>query len=217
MAPDRLALYGYAHVPWASKRQVMIDGDTLPGGPMRLRLAEVAAARLTEAGFQQIGIDHFARPDDPMAVAARAGALHRNFQGYTTDTARTLIGLGASAISRLPGGYAQNAARTADWRDRVRLGRLATVRGHAMTTEDDFRSRLIERLLCDFAIRPATFDRPEAARRHTADLALAWPDAVERDHSGNLAIKPDQRHLARLVAMELDAYASPSGRHSVAI
>jgi oxygen-independent coproporphyrinogen-3 oxidase len=217
LGPDRLALYGYAHVPWASKRQVMIDGNALPGGRERLALAEMAATRLTGAGFVQIGIDHFARPDDPMALAARNGTLRRNFQGYTTDTARTLIGLGASAISRLPGGHAQNAARTADWRSRVRQDRLATARGHAMTPEDEFRSRMIERLLCDFHLDPAGFDRPEAVRRHTAAIRAAWPDAVARNDDGAITIRPEQRHLARLIAMEIDAYASPAGRHSVAI
>ncbi|MEM7644698.1 MAG: oxygen-independent coproporphyrinogen III oxidase [Pseudomonadota bacterium] len=218
MHPDRLALYGYAHVPWASKRQVMIDGATLPAGPARLALAEMAARRLEAAGYQRIGIDHFARPDDPMAIAARTGHLHRNFQGYTTDTAQTLIGLGASAISRLPGGHAQNAARTADWRDRVRTGRLATTRGHAMTPDDDLRADMIERLLCDFTLVPAQFgDQAQAVRRHTAEIVLAWPNACTRVPDGTLAILPKARPLARMIAMELDAYANPDGRHSVAI
>ncbi|MEM8823123.1 MAG: radical SAM protein, partial [Pseudomonadota bacterium] len=218
MRPDRMALYGYAHVPWASKRQVMIDGATLPNGPTRLALAETAARRLEAAGYERIGIDHFAKPDDPMAIAARTGHLHRNFQGYTTDTAQTLIGLGASAISRLPGGHAQNAARTADWRDRIANGRLATARGHAMTPEDDLRAGMIERLLCDFAIVPTQFgDQSLTVRRHTAEVVLAWPEACTRVPDGALTIKPGARHLARLIAMELDAYASPEGRHSVAI
>lgn len=218
MQPDRLALYGYAHVPWASKRQVMIDGETLPNGPTRLALAEMAAQRLQTAGYQRIGIDHFAKPDDPMAIAARNGHLHRNFQGYTTDTAQTLIGLGASAISRLPGGHAQNAARTADWRDRVRTGRLATARGHAMTPDDDLRAAMIERLLCDFTIVPAQFgEESVVVRRHTAEIVLAWPQGCTRIPDGTLTIKPEARYLARLIAMELDAYASPGGRHSVAI
>ncbi|MEM7488290.1 MAG: oxygen-independent coproporphyrinogen III oxidase [Pseudomonadota bacterium] len=218
MRPDRMALYGYAHVPWASKRQVMIDGKTLPGGPDRLRLAEMAARRLEDAGYLRIGIDHFAKPDDPMAIAAGDGTLRRNFQGYTTDAARTLIGLGASAISRLPGGHAQNAARTADWRDRIRAGRLATARGHAMTADDTLRARMIERLLCDFRLVPAQFgDAAPAVRRHTAEIVLAWPRACTRIPDGTLTIRDEARHLARLIAMVLDAYASPDGRHSVAI
>ncbi|MEM7711102.1 MAG: oxygen-independent coproporphyrinogen III oxidase [Pseudomonadota bacterium] len=218
MGPDRLALYGYAHVPWASKRQVMIDAKTLPDGVTRLALAEMAAERLEAAGYVRIGIDHFARPDDPMARAARDGTLRRNFQGYTTDTAGTLIGLGASAISRLPSGHAQNAARTADWRDRVRNGRLATVRGHAMTADDDLRARMIERLLCDFALVPAQFgDDALTVRRHTAEIVLARPDACTRVPDGSLAIRPEARHEARLIAMILDAYATPEGRHSAVI
>ncbi|WP_099828165.1 oxygen-independent coproporphyrinogen III oxidase [Oceaniglobus indicus] len=215
--PDRLALYGYAHVPWASKRQVMIRADDLPDGAARLELSLLAAERFTAAGYQQIGIDHFARPGDSMAVAARAGTLRRNFQGYTTDAAQTLIGLGASAISRLPGGHAQNASGTADWKARVAKGRPATLRGHAETAEDRVRGAAIERLLCDFRVDPAMSDDPDTVRALTARAAQAWGGAVTLDGDGVLTIRDDARHLARMIAVEFDAYASPEGRHSMAV
>ncbi len=217
LVPDRLALYGYAHVPWASKRQVMIREDDLPNGRQRLELSQRAAARIAAAGYTAIGIDHFARPGDTMAAAAQAGVLHRNFQGYTTDGAQTLIGLGASSISRLPQGYAQNAPATAAWKARIEAGRPATVRGHACTDEDHLRSAVIERLLCDFRINPAIFADPEAVQSWTASAAAAWEGAVTLSAAGILEIRPEARHLARMIAMEFDAYVISSQRHSAAI
>ena len=217
LAPDRIALYGYAHVPWASKRQVMIREEELPRAHQRLSLSQRAAERIVEAGYVAIGIDHFARPGDMMAIAAGAGALRRNFQGYTTDSARTLIGLGASSISRLPQGYAQNAPATAAWRARIETGRPATIRGHIDTGEDQLRSAVIERLLCDFRIDPAIFCDPGAVHAMTARAAEEWQGAVSLSPDGVLAIRPDARHLARMIAMEFDAYAISSERHSAAI
>ncbi len=217
LEPDRIALYGYAHVPWASKRQVMIREDDLPDGRERLEMSQRAATRIKAAGYSAIGIDHFAKPDDTMAIAAHAGVLHRNFQGYTTDSAKTLIGLGASSISRLPQGYAQNAPATAAWKARIETGRPATVRGHADSGEDRLRSAVIERLLCDFRVTPALFADREAVAEWTARAAAAWEGAVTLSAEGALEIKPEARHLARMIAMEFDAYAISAQRHSAAI
>ncbi len=107
-SPDRVALYGYAHVPWMSRRQQMISFDAMPTPQERLALFEVAREMFLADGYHEIGIDHFARPSDGLAVAARTGRLRRNFQGYTDDSAPILVGLGASSISRFPQGYAQN-------------------------------------------------------------------------------------------------------------
>ncbi|CTQ34614.1 radical SAM protein [Jannaschia rubra] len=213
MGPDRIALYGYAHVPWASRRQLMIDKAALPDGPTRLRLFDLAAARIVDAGYIRVGVDHFARPDDPLVDAAARGALRRTFQGYTEDAAPVLIGLGASAVSRLPQGHAQNAARTADWAARIAAGRLATVRGHAMTADDDLRGDLIQQLLCHFAAHPRDFgDRAGAARDLLTRLAARWPAAVETDAEGGVTLRPEAWPLVRLVAMDLDAYAKPVRR-----
>ncbi|SDZ57632.1 oxygen-independent coproporphyrinogen-3 oxidase [Jannaschia faecimaris] len=215
--PDRLALYGYAHVPWASKRQVMIKEADLPDAVTRLALTMQASAQFEAAGYRPVGIDHFARPEDPMARAAADGTLRRNFQGYTTDMARTLIGLGASSISHLPQGYVQNAARTADWKARLAQGRLTAVRGHALTPTDRLEGAVIERLLCDFTVDPMTFHDPTAARRLIARAAREWSDAVTVDSAGVLRVNDDAQHVARMIALEMDAYASPAGRHSVAV
>src|SRR5690606_721539 len=111
-----------------------------------------AAERLAREGYVRIGLDHFALPSDPLAVAAREGRLHRNFQGYTTDAATTLLGVGASAISTTPSGFAQNVSQDLGWRQAVGRGELPIARGVAITAEDRFRGEIIERLMCDLAV-----------------------------------------------------------------
>lgn len=215
--PDRLALYGYAHVPWASKRQVMIQEADLPAPAARLALTTMAAGLFARAGYGAVGIDHFARADDPMALAARAGTLRRNFQGYTTDTARTLIGLGASSISQLPQGYVQNAARTADWKARIAQGRLAAVRGHALTPNDRLIGAVIERLLCDFTVDPGAFHDPRAVARLIGRAARAWPGAVKIGADGILRVPAAARLATRMIALEMDGYATAETCHGAAV
>jgi oxygen-independent coproporphyrinogen-3 oxidase len=152
LAPDRIALFGYAHVPWMKRHQALLPEEHMPGAAERLRQAEAASELIGSAGYVAIGLDHFARPDDPLAEAQRNGRLRRNFQGYTTDTAATLIGFGTSSIGRLPGGYVQNASRTVAYRSAIASGRLATVRGFVLSEEDRLRAAVIERLMCDLAV-----------------------------------------------------------------
>ncbi len=112
LRPDRIALFGYAHVPWMKKHQTMIDETALPDTAERFAQADLAARLIAEAGYQAIGIDHFALPDDSLAVAARDGTMRRNFQGYTDDSAEFLIGMGASSIGQTPKGHVQNMPAT---------------------------------------------------------------------------------------------------------
>ena len=217
MGPTRLALYGYAHVPWMSKRQGLVDEASLPGVPERLALFETAEHRLASAGYDRIGIDHFARPGDAMHAAALSGRLRRNFQGYTTDRAEVLIGLGASSISRFPQGFAQNASATAEWTRVVRAGRLATARGVALSDADRLRGEAIERFLCDLALIPERLSVPAFGRRMAWRPLSRWPNALAHRPDGGVELRPDARHLARLVAMEMDAYAVEPARHSVAV
>ncbi len=161
LAPDRIALFGYAHLPQRIKHQRLIEDDSLPDTAQRFAQAGRAAQRLTDAGYVSVGLDHYARPHDPLA----GGNVRRNFQGYTTDQAAALIGLGASSIGRLPQGYIQNTAAVGEYERRVMAGDLATVRGHAMSEEDIARGLVIERLMCDFAF-PA-----DELRRRFGDLA----------------------------------------------
>lgn len=147
--PDRFAVFGYAHVPDFKLHQRKLDPASLPDLAARLEQAEAIGEGLRRAGYLEIGLDHFARPDDPLAEALRTGTLRRNFQGYTTDTAEALVGLGPSSISRLKQGFMQNAVLISDYLKRVAQGRLPVARGFAVTAEDRVRAAIIERIMCD--------------------------------------------------------------------
>ncbi|TNC51471.1 oxygen-independent coproporphyrinogen III oxidase [Rubellimicrobium rubrum] len=222
LSPDRLALYGYAHVPWMAKRQVLIPSDALPGAEERLGLFEAAARMFLWDGYKEIGIDHFAREGDPLAAAAAEGRMRRNFQGYTEDGAEVLIGLGASAISRYPQGYAQNSSTSSAYAQAIRKHhRLATERGHVMSLDDTLRADMIERVMCRFEL-----DLNEISARHgvsltellriTTTLRHRFADWIEA-RDGRIRLVRSPRLIARLVAQEIDAYAMPEGRHSRAL
>ncbi len=219
--PDRVALFGYAHVPWMAKRQGLIPTDALPAPEERLALFNTARRLFLWDGFEEIGIDHFARPGDGLEVAWREGSMRRNFQGYTEDSSTTLIGVGASSISRYPQGYAQNDPSTSGYQRRVRDGALATTRGHAFTSEDLLRGRIIEMLLCDFradvdqAADETGVDAAKA-RKLTDGLAEAFPDMLTVE-DGLVEILPQGRPLARMIARHFDAYAAPASGHSHAV
>jgi oxygen-independent coproporphyrinogen III oxidase len=220
--PDRLAIFGYAHVPGFKKHQNLIPEAALPGLAERFAQAEAAHARLIAAGYQPIGLDHFAKPDDPMAMAAREGRLARNFQGYTTDTAPALIGLGASAIGSLPQGYVQNHAEVPAYRKAILAGELATARGVALTDEDRIRREVIARLMCDLhvdlAAVAARYGRSAAmfADALAALQRLAQDGIVERDGT-HVRVKDEWRAAVRVVCAAFDSYLGVAGRHSVAV
>lgn len=211
--PARLAVFGYAHVPWMAKNQRKIDEDALPDGEVRFEMAALASRLLVERGYQAIGIDHFALPDDSLAVAAREGRLRRNFQGYTTDQAGALIGLGASSISALPQGYAQNMVQTNDYLRAVDSGALPVAKGLALTPEDIWRRAVIERLMCDFAVDleaiALRFGLPQEA--FVSDFDRLHPlaeDGLLRIDGAQLHITPEGQPLARVVASAFDVYLS---------
>jgi oxygen-independent coproporphyrinogen-3 oxidase len=147
---DRVAVFGYAHVPWMKKHQKGISIDALPAGEARFRQAEAAAETLEQAGYVPVGFDHFAAPGDSLVAADRQGRLRRNFQGYTDDDAVALIGFGASAISSLPDLTYQNTPDSAAYRTAIASGAMPVVRGASITDEDRRIGGLIERILCDF-------------------------------------------------------------------
>lgn len=221
--PARIAVFGYAHVPGMMKHQRVIEESTLPGSDERLRQEQTIGDALQRAGYQRIGLDHYARPNDPLAVAQRSGQLRRNFQGYTDDPADALIGLGASSIGRLPQGYVQNAAGIKDWGDRIEAGNLATARGVAFTPDDDLRGDIIERLMCNLRA-----DVPAVIRQHGFDagwldkemdgLKPLIADGLARVEDGVITVPEESRNLVRKVASEFDAYLDPAaGRHAVAV
>ncbi|NYS24451.1 oxygen-independent coproporphyrinogen III oxidase [Rhodobacteraceae bacterium 2376] len=219
--PDRVALYGYAHVPWMARRQQLIPSDSLPRPEERLGLYETARRLFLWDGYDEIGIDHFARPHDGLAQAAQAGRLKRNFQGYTDDTAPVLIGLGASSISRFPQGYAQNAPGTSDWTKSVRKGQFATSRGHVFQGDDILRARIIEMLMCDFATDDAELITRYGATQAQLEAmyrpAVAHFDPFLKRGAGGLEIPLAGRPLTRMIAAAFDAYAMSREGHSSAV
>ena len=221
LGPDRVALYGYAHVPWVARRQTMIPSDALPTPESRLELFETARQLFVWDGYDEIGIDHFALPSDGLTVAQKAGRLRRNSQGYTDDPSEVLIGLGASSISRFPQGYAQNAAATSAYIGAVREGRFATARGHAFAGEDALRARLIEALMCDFRIDAGEILGRFPVSRAALDAMFQEVnrgfDGMLRHDDRGLEIPAELRPLTRIVARGFDAYGMDRTRHSAAI
>jgi oxygen-independent coproporphyrinogen-3 oxidase len=219
--PDRIALYGYAHVPWMARRQQMIPSDTLPRPEERLDLFDTARRLLMWDGYEEVGIDHFARPHDGLAKAARAGTLRRNFQGYTDDTSPVLIGLGASSISRFPQGFAQNAPATAQWKKAVEAGQFATARGHVFTPADHWRGRAIEALMCDFRLSRdeliSQFGAPADQLDALIDTTVERFGAYVRRTREGLSIPHEGQALTRMIATVFDEYAMSQSGHSSAI
>jgi oxygen-independent coproporphyrinogen-3 oxidase len=211
LVPDRVALFGYAHVPWMKKHQRLLPKEALPDASARLAQARAAADAFLAAGYVPIGLDHFARPGDLFVARQREKRLHRNFQGYTSDEASTLIGFGASSISRLPQGYAQNAARTVTWRDGVGAGGLATARGLELTAEDRLRHAIIERLMCDLEV-----DLAGVAAQHgrslddfapeLAGLAPLAESGLVSVAGGTVSVAAHARPFVRHVCAVFDRY-----------
>ncbi|WP_119677547.1 oxygen-independent coproporphyrinogen III oxidase [Indioceanicola profundi] len=223
MNPDRLSVFGYAHMPGFKAHQNRIDESTLPDADARMAQNQGIEETLLAEGYIRIGLDHFARPDDPIASAASQGRLRRNFQGYTTDDADALIGLGASAIGRLPQGFVANIVPVPGYQKAVAAGGLAVGRGFRLSAEDRLRSDVIEQLMCNF-----TVDVADYGVRHPAGLSGLLPKAeslaeLERDglirlDGTRLTVPDEAKPLVRSVAALFDSYLDPeSGRHSKAI
>lgn len=223
MAPDRLAVFGYAHVPWMKKHQMLLPKDALPGLESRWAQRSAAEEAIIGGGYRAIGLDHYARPDDTLAHAEADGTLRRNFQGYTTDLAPILLGFGASAIGALPQGYAQNEPSVPTWREKVRAGGLPTSRGIAISDDDRLRRDVIEQVMCrgraDLRRTAARYGAdPEPLLRATPALNELARDGVIRWDGARLEITAGARTLARNVAAVFDAYLQPGeGRHSGSI
>ena len=224
---DRVAVFGYAHVPWMKRHQALIPEEQLPGPTERYgQLNAIHRVLTEEGGYVAIGLDHYALPSDPMAKAAAARGLRRGFQGYTTDAAPALIGFGASSIGSLPQGYVQNAPTAAAYAKEIEAGRLATVRGVRLSPDDRLRRDLIERVMCDLEV-----DVEAIAAEHAADaapLAQAASEGLQKFIEDGLAswdgrrivVGERGRPFVRSVAALFDAYltqASDKPRHSRAV
>jgi oxygen-independent coproporphyrinogen-3 oxidase len=220
LGPDRISVFGYAHVPWFKKHQTLIREADLADLHGRWAQAEAADGALAAAGYERIGLDHYALPGDSLAEAAGLGRLHRNFQGYTVDAAEVLIPLGASSIGRFREGYVQNSRPTDVWAAAIDGGRLAVERGVPITAEDRLRARVIERLMCNLEVDvegaclaegyPASF-LDDSLRRAAALQA----DSLCRVDGRVVSVPSDARRLVRAVAACFDAgLDAAAGRHS---
>jgi oxygen-independent coproporphyrinogen-3 oxidase len=223
LAPDRFAVFGYAHVPWMKPRQRLIEAADLPGAPLRAEMAELVREKVSGAGYRQIGLDHFARPDDALASADADGRLRRTFQGYVADESPWVVGIGASAISSLPEGYVQNMAAAERYIAALEAGGLATARGVALSDVDRLRGEVINRLMCLQAV-----DLAEICRRHHVEPASfladigGLPKLVEDglvSREGCLLRITDRgRPLVRSVCAAFDTHLTPGiERHARAI
>lgn len=221
LKPDRVALFGYAHVPWMKKHQTMIDEATLPGAEMRFELMQKARSMLLDAGYMAIGIDHFALPADSLARAAKAGQLRRNFQGYSDDEATTIIGLGASSVGSFRQGYVQNIAPTGLYEKAVLAGTLAAARGIALSSDDRIRRWVIECIMCDFGLPIEELAKrfgPSSANILAEAHAICAEDPHITMNGGWFRIAPAARPFARSIAARFDTYLNSGGaRHSIAV
>ncbi|WP_299861183.1 oxygen-independent coproporphyrinogen III oxidase [uncultured Hoeflea sp.] len=223
LSPDRIALFGYAHVPWMKTHQKMIDETVLPDVTERFAQMNRASSQLTTAGYTAIGIDHFALPADSLAVAAASGVMRRNFQGYTSDTADALIGMGASSIGQLPQGYIQNQPSTGEYQRQVNLGRLPVVRGFELSEEDRLRARIIELLMCDFAfsfaaVRQEFGGAAESLLDEAEYLAGCDTDGMVELNGGLFQVTAKGRPFVRSIASAFDSYfGQGAARHSLAV
>lgn len=223
LRPDRFSVFGYAHIPSFKKHQRKIAEDALPDSSERYLQSETIAEALVDAGYVRIGFDHFALPDDNLAVAKREGQLRRNFQGYTDDSADTLIGLGASSIGRMPQGFVQNIVATRDYLAHIAENRLATAKGYAFTGEDRFRADIIERIMCDMAVDLSQIARvhgraPESAIVDRSRIESLIADGAVTMTDDRLSVSDGAEFLVRSVASAFDAHlARSTATHSRAV
>ncbi|MAM00245.1 MAG: oxygen-independent coproporphyrinogen III oxidase [Alteromonadaceae bacterium] len=212
MSPDRLSIFSYAHLPERFYPQTRIAGDTLPSPADKLLILQSTIRRLLEEGYVYIGMDHFAKPDDSLAVAQREGRLHRNFQGYTTHSDCDLVSLGVSAIGQTDEAYFQNLHSLPEYEARIDAGELAINKGLKLTRDDRLRRWTIGQLICQFRL-----DREHFRQRWGDNLDSYFSDELSRlkpmindglitDEAGVLTVQPQGRLLIRAICQVFDRY-----------
>jgi oxygen-independent coproporphyrinogen-3 oxidase len=220
LAPDRFAVFAYAHVPWMKPHQKLIDEAQLPQAAQRAVMADLVTESLTDAGYVRVGLDHYARPSDPLARAAAGGTLRRTFQGYVADPVTWVVGVGASAISSLPDGHCQNDADAGRYMAALEAGCFATVRGVALDAEDRLRAHIIGQLMCAYSA-----DLESTCRRHGVACAdflntVTGLERLRRDglvllEEGHLLVTEAGQPLVRSVCAAFDRYyTGAEGRHA---
>ncbi len=220
---DRYSVFGYAHVPWMKTHQKKIKDQDLPDSSERLQQAQAIASVLEQNGYTSIGLDHFAKPEDPMALAQGSGDLHRNFQGYTTDNATSLIGLGASAIGRMPSGYVQNTSSERQYKEAITQGTFPIARGIALSANDNLRREIIERLMCDLSVDLEKLCQQSNVPLKQFDsemktIGQMQTDGVVEFADGKIRITQTGQPFVRSVCAVFDEFLQTGkGRHSQAV
>lgn len=221
--PDRIALFGYAHVPWMKSHQKLIKEEDLPDNAQRWAQFSRAADRLEEKGYVKIGLDHFALPNDPLAIALKNHTLHRNFQGYTVDDSPAMLPFGASAIGALPQGYVQNVLPLRDYARAVNAGNFPVHRGRALTARDKLEADVIMRIMCDLQCDLERVCAEHAMASDALDeglqkLSPMVEDGIVEIDGRRVRLTEQGRPFVRVVASAFDAYlGSGHGRHSKAV
>ncbi len=219
MRPDRVAVYSFAHVPWIRGNQKGIHEEELPAPELKLGLFVAARERFLDAGYEPIGMDHFALPGDELAHAARTRTLHRNFMGYTVKTAPDMLGVGVSAIGDLAGAFAQNVKKLSTYYEAIDASRFPVERGYVLSADDHLRRHVITQLMCNFHLDGAAvgerfkveFDRYFARELEELRQGPVAHGFVELDRS-SLTLTPTGRLFARNVCMIFDRYLREKSR-----
>jgi len=212
--PDRIALFGYAHVPWMKKHMRLINEEKLPDAEQRLTHFDAARQILLDRGYVEIGLDHFVKPDDSMAIAHHMRRLQRNFQGYTTDSANTLIGFGPSAISSFAGGYCQNTPDIRSYIDCIEAGKSPVVKGIELSSDDKMRRDIISNLMCYGTIDLMNFGAGSPGEGANFGTELESLNALVKDQlvfveGSKITVNQNAPQARRLVAAAFDSYLQP--------
>ncbi|MBL7685725.1 MAG: oxygen-independent coproporphyrinogen III oxidase, partial [Deltaproteobacteria bacterium] len=212
VSPERLAIFNYAHVPWLKKHMNLIRAEDLPSPDQKLAILKMTIEKLSAAGYDYIGMDHFAKPTDDLAIAQKNKTLSRNFQGYSTMAGYDVYALGMSAISQLQNVYAQNAKSLPEYYKAVSANELPTQVGYRMTADDHLRKEVINTLMCHFELDENSIERKFNISFETyfasslARLEEFKADGFVKRHSGKILIEGMGRLLVRNIVMCFDAY-----------
>jgi oxygen-independent coproporphyrinogen-3 oxidase len=220
LSPDRLAVFNYAHVPWLKPHQKVLDEMSLPAAGEKLEIFKMTLEKLAAAGYENVGMDHFAKPEDELAIARRNGSLYRNFQGYSTKAGCDLYAFGMSAISFLGGVYHQNLKSVREYFEKIDAGQVPTHAGYRMTADDVIRRDVIMKIMCDNEVM-----KPDIETRHRISFddyfAAALPklegftaDGLIELRDDRIVITPEGRLIVRNIAMCFDPYLESLGKGS---
>ena len=210
VSPDRLSVFNYAHLPKLFKPQRRIDAEQLPSAEEKLAILGMSIEKLTNAGYEYIGMDHFAKPDDELAIAQREGSLHRNFQGYTTHADCDLVAMGVSAISSVADSYSQNSKDLEAYYQSIEQGHLPIIKGLAMTTDDKIRRAVIQELACHFRLEYNRVERQfqlefdDYFARELEDLQQMQQDGLLTVNDNFVEVTARGRFLIRNICMVFD-------------